>query len=207
MNILFERIRDIFTKNLRAYLILNALYYGILIVFMIYLNFDPTLRDAFVERYNTTFLRGAPELAGKPFEFRQTLGTVFGTFNLNLLGSSYGEITFPSLIIPFAGVAIGLYRVAFIGMAFSPANPTAAGIFLPHLPTLLLEGQAAILAMLGAYVHGRALIWPKTIGQKSRWKAFVEGVRQSGMMYLPITGVLLVAALYGFIEIALIAGR
>lgn len=206
MSILFERIRDIFILNKRAYLILNALYYGILFIFMI-LAFIPTLRDGFVSRYDNSFQHGPPLLAGEPFAADKTLGNLIGNFNYNLLGSSYGEITFPSLFIPFVGLGIALYRVAFLGLAFSPANPTAVSFFLPHLPTLLLEGQAAVLAMLGAYVHGRALIWPRTIGQTSRWKAFIEGVRQSGMLYLPIMVVLLVAMLYGFLEVLLLARR
>ncbi len=59
--------------------------------------------------------------------------------------------------------------------------------------------------MLGAYIQGRALIWPGSIGQSSRWRAFVEGVRQSGTIYMFIMPVLLISALYGVIEMALVA--
>jgi hypothetical protein len=205
MSILFERTWEIFTKNQRAYFILNALYYGVMFLFMIYLNFDTNLRDNFVDQYHTSFQVGAPSLAGQPFSPGTALQTLMGNFVFNLMGSTYGEITLPSFIIPFIGILIGLYRAAGLGMAFSPANPTAAGIFLPHLPTLILEGQAVVFAMLGTYIYGRALLWPRTIGQTSRWKAFIEGVRQSGMLYLPIMVVLLLSAIYGFIEVALLA--
>ena len=75
---------------------------------------------------------------------------------------------------------------------------------LPHLPTLLIEGQACVLAMLGAYIQGRAMLWPSTIGQTSRWRAMVEGVRQSGTIYMFIMPILLISALYGVIELAML---
>lgn len=206
MSIYLEYLQKIFSYNKRAYILLNVFYYAIMLIFMIYLTLDPTLRDGFASRYGKSFQHGPPLLVGEPFAMDRTMDNLFKNFNYNLLGSSYAEITLPSIFIPFVGIAIGLYRVAFLGLAFSPANPTAASFFLPHLPTLLLEGQAAVLAMLGAYIHGRALIWPKTIGQTGRWKAFVEGVRQIGMLYLPIMGILLLAMLYGFVEVALLAG-
>src|ERR1700755_1738784 len=105
MHILLERTRDIFIQNKRAYLVLNALYYAILFIFMIYLTFDPTLRDGFANRYGTSFQHGPPLLVGEPFAMDNTLDNLFKNFNYNLLGSSYWEITFPSLFIPFVGVA------------------------------------------------------------------------------------------------------
>ncbi|MGC1377784.1 MAG: hypothetical protein WA821_16245, partial [Anaerolineales bacterium] len=194
--ILFERAWEILTQNRRAYLALNALYYGLMILAMIYLYFDHALHDSFLKAHGASFMLG-PLTLKAPFDFMQALTVVGNAFMLNLLGSSYGEITLPSFLVPFAGVAIGLYRAVILGIAFSPADPTVARIFLPHLPTLLLEGQAAVLAMLGVYVHGRALLWPETVGQKSRWKAYVEGFRQSGTMYVLIMPVLLISAVYG----------
>jgi hypothetical protein len=193
-------------QNRRAYLALNALYYGLMILAMLYLNFDHALHDSFLKTYGASFMTG-PLTLKAPFDLMQALKVVWDTFILNLLGSSYGEITLPSFLIPFAGVAIGLYRAVILGIAFSPANATAARIFLPHLPTLLLEGQAAILAMLGVYVHGRALLWPETVGQKSRWKAYVEGFRQSGTMYVLIMPVLFISAIYGIIEAVMLTTR
>lgn len=206
--ILLERFWEVFSQNRRAYLILNALYYGIMLLTMTYLAFDPNLRDSFNNTYQNRYFQNTPlMLAGQPFAFDPTLKNLTSNFLFNLMGSSYAEISLPSFIIPFVGIVIGLSRAVIFGIAFSPANPTAAGIFLPHLPTLLLDGQAAILAMLGAYIHGRAFIWPKTVGEKSRWKAFIEGVRQSGMMYVPIIAVLLLSAIYGFVEVALLSAR
>lgn len=208
MAVLLDRISQLFEQNRRAYLTLNVLYFGLMFIMMIYLNFDSALRVAFVEKYSDSFFRHGPiTLAGQPFAFDKTLQMLMNNFTFNLMGSTYGEITFPSLFIPFIGIPIGLYRAIFMGLAFAPSNPLATAFFLPHLPTLVFEGQAAIFAMLGAYIHGRAVLWPKTIGQTSRWRAFVEGVRQSGMVYLPIVLVLLASAIYGLLEVAILSTR
>ena len=208
MSVLLDRISQLFEQNRRAYLTLNALYFGLMIIMMIYLNFDVVMRDGFVEKYSDSFFRHSPiTLAGQPFALDKTLQMLMNNFIFNLMGSSYGEITLPSLFIPFIGIPIGLYRAIFIGLAFAPSNPLATPIFLPHLPTLVLEGQAAVFAMLGAYIHGRAVIWPESIGQTSRWRAFVEGVRQSGMVYLPIALVLLASAIYGLLEVVILSTR
>ena len=207
MIILFERVREIITQNLRAYWVFSAIYYGLIIVLMICANINPTLYQMFVDTFGRRFLTGALTLIGEPFGFGQALKAVVDGFFYNMMGLSYAEISLPSFIIPFSGVLIGLFRAAVLGVAFSPANVIPSGIFLPHLPTLFFEGQSAVLAILGSYIHGRALIWPKTVGQTSRWRAYVEGVRQIGILYIPMAAVLLVSALYGLVEVALVSAR
>lgn len=200
---LFKRAWDILAENRGVYLVFNALYYGLLLLCMVYVNFDPTLHESTVNTFKGAFMTGP--LVMETSTGIELLKAVGRTFITSVLGSSYTEITLPSFIVPFAGIAIALYRGAMLGMFFSPVDGTIARVFLPHLPTLLLEGQAAVLAMLGAYIHGRAFLWPKTIGQTGRWKAYIEGVRQSGTLYLPIMAVLFISALYGIIEAAVLS--
>ena len=205
MTILLERAWDILVQNRRAYIAFNALYYGLMLVFMVYVNFNPALHESILKQYNGAFMIGP--LAVNPPEGLELLKSAAKTFLLNVLGSSYTEISLPSFILPFSGIAISLYRAAVQGIFFSPSDPSIARIFIPHLPTLLLEGQAAVLAMLGAYVHGRGLIWPETIGQQSRWRAYIEGVRQSGTLYMLVMPILLISAIYGIIETAALVVR
>lgn len=205
MVILFDRVWEILVENRRAYITFSALYYGLILVLMVYTVFDHTFHDNMLKTNSDAFLTGPLAVAGKTLTSLDALKAAGSTFFLNLIGFNYGEITFPSGIIPFIGVAIGLYRAVVLGIVFSPVDPTIARIFFPHLPTLLLEGQATILAILGAYIHGRAFFWPKSVGQKSRWKAYVEGLRQTGTLYLPIMAILLISAIYGVIEAAILA--
>lgn len=206
MMILFDRVWDILVLNRRAYFVLNALYYGLIVVLMIYTSFNHALHESVLERYGVSFITGPLALDGKaPVMDMETLTSAFLTLLLNLLGVTYAGISLPSFIIPFAGIFSGLYRAILLGISFSPVDPFMARIFFPHLPTLLLEGQAIILAMLGAYIQGRAMIWPATVNHTSRWKAYIEGVRQSGTMYMLIMPILLISAIYGVIEGVLLA--
>ena len=203
---LLERAMDILIKNRRPYLALNVLFYGLIIALMGYSFFDTDLQNRTLEANADSFITGALRLQDKTSVDKEVITTLAGAFFANLLGGSYGGITFPSFVIPFAGVALGLFRAAQWGIFFCPANPHIRQILIPHIPTLFIEGQAYILAMLGAYIQGRAMFWPHSIGKDSRWKAYVEGVRQTGTIYLFIMAMLLLSAVYGIVEMALLIG-
>jgi len=205
MIILFDRLWDILVANRRVYFMLNALYYGLIIFFMLYGSIDRALHDKVLETYRSNLMGSPVMVQGKPDSVPEAFELVGIAFGINVLGSSYASITLPSFVIPFVGIAAGLYRAVILGLGFTPADPTISRIFFPHLPTLLLEGQGSILAMLGAYIHGRAWLWPATVERESRWKAYVEGVRQSGTLYMLIMPVLLISAIYGVIESVILA--
>lgn len=205
MLILFERAWEIVAHNRWVYLILNFLYYGLIVFLMALAAFNLPFQEQVLQQNARTYFTGALALGGRLASASETLTILGYTFFSNLLGASYGGITLPSFVIPFVGVFLGLFRAAQIGLVFSPFNAFIRPLLLPHLPTLVIEGQACVLAMLGAYIQGRAVIWPGSLGQSSRWRAFVEGVRQSGTLYMFIMPVLLISALYGVLEMALLA--
>jgi hypothetical protein len=149
---------------------------------------------------NDNQMTGALSLQGKTFDAPTVIKTFISLYFNNLLGASFGVITFPSFIIPFAGLLTGAERAFEWGLLFSPANPDIRGAMILHSLAIVIEGQAYILAMLGAYIQGRALFWPQTVGLKSHWHAYVEGVRQTGTLYMFIMVVLAAAALYGMLE-------
>jgi len=204
MTTLFDRAWEILNKNRFPYLALNGLYYGLLLALMIYAAFDAPLQSRLLETDRWAYMTGALSLNGEGALIQQLFGILGKGFLFNVLASSYGGITLPSFIVPFVGIFLGLYRAVLLGIVFSPFNVEIGQIFLPHIPTMLIEGQATILAMLGAYIQGRAMIWPASIGHTSRWKAYVEGIRQNGTIYMFIMSILLISALYGVIEAALL---
>jgi len=204
MTTLFDRAWDILNKNRFPYLALNGLYYGMLLALMVYTAFNAPLQNRLLDADRWAYMTGALSLNGQGAFIQQLFGILGRSFLFNVLGNSYGGITLPSFIIPFIGIFVGLYRAALLGIVFSPFNAEIGQIFLPHIPTMLIEGQATILAMLGAFIQGRAMIWPASIGHTSRWKAYVEGIRQNGTIYMFIMSILLISALYGVIEAALL---
>jgi hypothetical protein len=203
---LFDRAWDILIENRYAYFLLNVLYYGLIILFMAYAVFDAPLQNRILETSGANYMTGALSLVNQTFDARTLLLVLGRTFLINVLGTNYGSITLPSFVIPFAGIFQGLFQAVMLGLIFSPFNTAIGPIFAPHIPTLFIEGQACVLAMLGAYIQGRAMLWPKSMGQVSRWKAYVEGVRQTGTIYMFIMALLLISAIYGVIEAAWLMG-
>jgi hypothetical protein len=206
MTTLFDRAWDILIKNRYAYFALNILYYGLIILLMAYAAFNAPFQNQVMQTSGSTYMTGALTMSEKTIVDREVINVMGMTFLVNVLGASYGNITLPSFIIPFAGIFLGLYRAVMLGIVFSPFNEDIRQIIIPHIPTLFIEGQACILAMLGAYIQGRAIFWPESMGQTSRWKSYVEGIRQTGTLYMFIMAILLISALYGVIEVAWLIG-
>jgi hypothetical protein len=73
-----------------------------------------------------------------------------------------------------------------------------------HLPTIILEGQAYVLAMLTAYVQGMAFLRPSTVGVKTHRQGYWEGVKLSVRVYLLVVVVLFVAAVYEAVSVIFI---
>lgn len=198
--ILYERAFEIIERNRRAYIVLNVLFYGLMIAGMIYAVFNQPLQASMLAEGNRNYMTGNLSLLGHSYSPGHILEILGFFYFSNLLGASFGGISFPSFIIPFAGVLAGASRALQWGLLFSPASPDIRYPMIMHSLELILEGQAYVLAMLGAYVHGRILFWPQSEGLKSRWKAYVEGVRQTGTLYMLIIPVLAIATIYSAIE-------
>jgi hypothetical protein len=130
----------------------------------------------------------------------QVLTAVALTVGINLLIGSFVTITLPSLIVPFSGLVMGGIRAALWGLLFSPqfqgAGPgeIVAGLLIAVL--ILLEGQGYVLALLAAYVQGRAFLWPERVGADGHREGYWFGLKQSARIYLLIALVLLVGAVY-----------
>jgi hypothetical protein len=104
-------------------------------------------------------------------------------------------IALPSLIFPFSGLLLGAFRALLWGLMFSPTAVMGA-YFSLLLPTIILEGQGYVLAMLAAYVQGMAFVRPRSVGTKTHGRGYWEDVKRSVRIYLLVAIVLVVAATY-----------
>lgn len=192
-------------ENKRIYLILNITYYALVLVCMIYVAFNPELQQSLIEEVGAGFATGGPlAFVGEAYLNARVIAAILATFFVNLFIGSMASITLPSLIIPFSGVLVGAYRAILWGLLLSPANPNLRLIMIPHSITLVLEGQAYILAMLAAIVQGRTFLWPRAAGLESRVKGYVEGLKRTGKLYLLILLTLGIAAIYEVIEVFIV---
>ena len=194
---------DIVKNNRRPYIVLNVLYYSLVIVFMVYAAFNPEIQKTLMDAVGATFMTGPLSFIGQAYVNAEVLKAILVTFFINLFVGSLVSITLPSLIIPFSGLLVGIYRAAMWGLILSPASPDLRLVMIPHSITLLIEGQAYILTMLGAYIQGRSFIWPRVLGFDSHWKGYVEGVKLSARLYVLVILTLVVAAVYEVIEVVM----
>jgi hypothetical protein len=192
-------------ENWRAYAVINIAYYGLVAVFMVYVAFHQALQEELLAQIGAAFMGGPLSFVGQAYSSAQVLPAIAATFFVNLLLGSLAEITLPSLIIPFSGLIMGVVRAVLWGLILSPANPGLRLAMIPHSLTLLLEGQGYILALLAVYVQGRAFLWPQTAGVEGHARGYVEGLKRTGKLYVLVTLVLAVAAVYEVIEVLLLA--
>jgi len=192
-------------ENKRAYLVINGLYYGLVVIFMGVAAFNRPLQDELLRTVGQGFMTGPLAVVGEAYLNAEVFKAIGLTFLVNLLLGSLAVITLPSLFIPFIGLLMGVYRAILWGLIFYPGHPDLQMIMIPHSLTLILEGQAYILVLLGVYLQGRAFLWPKSVGLESRWQGYQEGLKRTGKIYLLVLLTLVIAAIYEVLEVVWMA--
>jgi hypothetical protein len=188
----------------REYIVLNIVYYGLVVCGMIYIRFDPSLQQSLSEAALQAFTEGPLSAVGGAYGGGKVLLAMVLTFVVNLLGGAFMFITVPSLLIPFSGLLIGALRAVVWGLVLSPTTPELARGMIPHSLTLVIEGQGYILALLAVYIHGKAFLSPRTVGAASRGEGYRTGLGRSAQVYLLVVLVLAVAAVYEALEVIFI---
>ncbi|MET0452699.1 MAG: stage II sporulation protein M [Mycobacterium sp.] len=115
---------------------------------------------------------------------------------VNVVKMGVLTIVLPSMIVPFAGVALFAYWAVQTGVTLVPASDIGWVALIPHSLTLVIEFQAYILFILGVYLLGRCWIWPRTVGADNRRGGYITGLRQLGWLSLPAVVLLVIGAVY-----------
>ena len=187
-------------SNRRAYRAINLAYYGLILVTMAVTAALPGVRDGLLASVRESLASGGLSPIAEIYGSRSLLPIVAVTLAANLFVGSLATITFPSAIVPFSGLALGGVRAAAWGVLFSPdlsgltAAKIGAGAFIAGL--LFLEGQGYVLAMLAAWLQGRAVLRPDRVGASSLWPAYRRSLGITLCIYVWVVLVLLVAAVY-----------
>ena len=182
---------QIIRDNFRAYLIINAIVYGLVIAGFIAAMVFPNLganQVATLEDNGTGDL--VRSLLYNPWLFALTI------LGINAIRWGVLAIVLPSLIVPFAGIAIFAYKAFTLGLAMAPTTAIAVVGLIPHSLTILIEFQAYALLMFGAYIHGRSWIRPATIGARNRRQGYVRGLQQLGWLSLSTLPLFIVGAIW-----------
>jgi hypothetical protein len=176
--------------NFRAYLTINAIVYGLVVTGMVTAMVFPNI--------------GATQLA--TLEDNGTLDLVRSLvnnswlFSLTILAVNVTGgvlwIVLPSLIVPFAGIALFAYKAFTLGLAMAPTTKIIAVGLIPHSLTILIEFQAYALLMFGAYILGRSWVRPTTIGARNYRQGYVRGLQQLGWLSLSALPLFIVGAIW-----------
>ena len=199
-------ILGILRRHKAAYATINVVYYGLVAVGALAAALNPGLQELLIEQVGQAFVEGPLAPVGEAYLGGNLPAAIGLTFGVNLIVGSFLTLTLPSLIVPFFGLLMGVYRAVLWGLIMSPAYPELAGPMIPHSITLLLEGQAYVVAMLAVWVHGVALFRPESVGATGHWAGYLEGLRKTARLYLLVAGLLLVAAVYEALEVIFILG-
>ena len=161
--IIFRRAIGLVRQHLRAFVLINVAYFGLVCSGMAYGALD---RD-FHDRYMVESKKQAADTLPVVFDAYQGghVAKAIGlTFVVNLVAGSIFYITLPSLIVPFVGLLLGAVRALLWGFIFSPSFSAFNGaVFLYGLLIgllLFLEGEGYVLAMLGSYIQGKSFLFP-----------------------------------------------
>ncbi|WP_435107403.1 stage II sporulation protein M [Nocardiopsis synnemataformans] len=192
----------IIRANLRAYLVMNAIAYGVFLVGVGAALAFPELNAAQVgsqQEDGTAVLVG--ELLANPWLFGLTI------FGVNVLTVVILRILLPSMIVPFAGIPLFAYKAYETGVILAPVDATTATLMIPHSLTLVIEFQAYALVMLGAYLLGRAWLRPATVGAPDHRRGYLHGLQQIGWLSLPALALFVVGAAYEAFELVYLVPR
>lgn len=181
----------IIRANVRAYLLVNAVVYGILLI-----GFGLTV--IFPEL--TQGQRADLESNGDGDLVRSLLSTPW-LFAATILGVNVARIcalriVLPSVIVPFAGIAVFVYWTFTTGVTLAPTDKIGWVALIPHSLTVVIEFQAYILFVLGAYLLGNSWLRPRTVGAPNRRRGYVRGLQLLGWLAIPAFALLVIGAIY-----------
>lgn len=177
--------------DLRVYLLLNAVVYGLVVIGIIVGVLFPSLVDrqtASLEADGTADL--VFSLLSNPWLFAVTILGV-NTFRIGLL-----TILLPSLVVPFGGVIAFIVWTAITGVTIAPTTPNHWVALIPHSLTVVIEFQAYILLAFGAFLIGRSWLLPRTVDAVNHRQGYVRGLKRFGTMAIPALALLVIGAIY-----------
>lgn len=196
MNSNLKHAVKIVSDNRRYYLILNAVYFGLIFLGAIYSSLNPSLVQWLKEGTAQALTSGGPlALVADAYISGDFLLAVALTFLVNLILGAILYITLPSMVIPFFGLLMGAFRAVLWGVLVLSLIPFE-GYSVPAWLNMILEGEGYILAMLAAYIHGKAFLWPESAGATTRRQGYAIGLTATWKLYVLIVLILMVAAIW-----------
>ena len=167
--------RQVAFEHLRALLVLNLVYFGVAGLAAIYAFANPALQSELTQVAADAFSpAGGLGPLVQAYLAGELLQAIVLTFLVNLIFGSLVFLTLPSAVVPFAGLLLGVCRAVLWGLLFAPTQASSLGpTLLLHVPTIIVEGEAYVVAMLGVWLWWQAVI----DSHGERWKEWRRGAK------------------------------
>ncbi len=191
----------------RLFCAVHAIYFGLCLVGMLVMYELPEVQKSMllmvggqIEEYS-----GVLGVAARAYQSRNIALAAGVTLGINFLLGSFAMITLPSIFLPGIGVLVAFWRALLWGILLAPTYLTLSGRMLPHSWTLLLEGEAYILAAFFALLIPIDLFRPQA--GASAGKRYARAIVLNLKGNLLVLLVLALAALYEATEVILVVVR
>jgi hypothetical protein len=194
-------LRLIRTRYAPAYIVMNLLFYGVIGLGMLIVMQHPEVQRSLTQSVQKSFQSPGMSIVAKAYSGRHLLEAIVITFGVNLVLGTAMALSLPSLLIPFIGIGIGMWRALLWGLLFGPGPTGNFGVLATHWPVMLIEGQAYILGMLSVYIHGKAIFQPASVGATGHWEGYKRGFFEAMRLYPLIALVLAISAAYEVPEV------
>jgi len=198
---LFRKAIALVRLHRRAYLVLNICYYTTVGVAMLAVTSHPEVQQMLTQSVLEAFSQGTMAQVAAAYANGNVLQAMVLTFLVNFFLGSFVVLMLPSMLIPFAGVGMGAIRAVLWGLLLAPTTPELRMAMIPHMGTLILEGQGYILAILAAWVLGRAFVSPSSVGATGWLQGYGIGLRKALTIYILVAIVLALSAVYEALEV------
>jgi hypothetical protein len=205
----YDDIKSIFKKDLKLFAIVNIIYFGMVIVGAVIALAYPDLQLSMIKAAGQSF--GSGGLlggVGDAYSAGNIPMAALLTFVTNFFLGTLIQIVIPSLIIPFWALLMGAFRALLWGVMLVIPVPGVLPLerLAPHYLTILLEGEAYVVAIFACTRGLFALMDPKSFGTDSRMRAYWLSIKDNGKLLLVVIALLAVAAAYEAWEVTFFAG-
>lgn len=180
---------------LPSYLVMNLIFYGCILVGMAIAAAQPTIHAQMRASLQTSLQGPSWAPVVNAYKGRHVLQAAAITLGVNLILGTALVISGPSLIVPFSGLLVGIFRGILWGLLFAPVSHESAARLVSTLPTMILEGQGYVLGMLSVYIHGKGVTRPASVGASGNSDGYRRGFVAAMRIYPLIALVLAIAAI------------
>jgi len=205
---LINDIREIFAKDKKLFLLTNAYYFGLVILGALSALAFPQAQRYMLDMVQTGLSSGPLSSLGSAYTSGNVLYAAAVTFVTNLFLGTIVEITIPSLIIPVWAPIMGLIRALMWGIMLIVPVPGVLpwNNVVPHYLTILLEGEAYVVAIFACLRQIKVLFKLGSIPKEQRLKAYLATIVDNLKLLAVVALILAVAALYEAWEVMFFAG-